>query len=536
LEAFGLDHRNPPPTFYALAYVVIAGILLFGALSHRAYDDPFITYRYARNVARGIGFVYNPGEHVLSTTTPLFTLMLAGVYWLWERLPLQTLVSANNLLPQAANLIGALSLAWGGWSLWILGRLWKAWPVSWLGLLVYPTFPLLLSTLGSETPLTLALCLAAFPSFVRGKYSLSAFYVALATLARPDAILVAGILGVEFVIQQRPGFSRVAFQRLVTQIPWKSIAIFAGVLLPWMAFASWYFGSPLPATLTAKQSQGAMQISQAFAPGLATIAGGLWNTWTFRVESLLALLGLFAAFGAYRKSLFFLAWPVIYFISYSLLGVSRYFWYYAPLVPGFLTAAGLGLAGIFHVLDWVAERLGRLFSQNRRSPNQELPREDAPKTTPSFIATSSLFLTAGVCTLLAWGQVSSLWAGAQRNDPRYTIYRTAGKWLAQNTLPGQRIGALEIGIVGYYAKRPMIDFAGLVQPLVVAQFSSTTTYQDSTLWAFSHYQPEILLLHDGFLSESQLSIIETNCQVAHRFKANDHSFYSDFLVYSCQYP
>ena len=33
-------------------------------------DDAYITYRYARNLADGAGFVYNPGERVLGTTPP----------------------------------------------------------------------------------------------------------------------------------------------------------------------------------------------------------------------------------------------------------------------------------------------------------------------------------------------------------------------------------------------------------------------------------------------------------------------------------
>ncbi len=42
------------------------GILLYCAFAHWAYDDPFITFRYARNLRAGLGFVYNPGERVLS--------------------------------------------------------------------------------------------------------------------------------------------------------------------------------------------------------------------------------------------------------------------------------------------------------------------------------------------------------------------------------------------------------------------------------------------------------------------------------------
>jgi hypothetical protein len=42
-------------------------------------DDAYITYRYARNIATGVGFVYNAGERVLGTTTPAYTLLMAGL-------------------------------------------------------------------------------------------------------------------------------------------------------------------------------------------------------------------------------------------------------------------------------------------------------------------------------------------------------------------------------------------------------------------------------------------------------------------------
>jgi len=42
-------------------------------------DEALITFRYARNILAGIGFVYNPGEQVLGPTTPLYTLLLAFI-------------------------------------------------------------------------------------------------------------------------------------------------------------------------------------------------------------------------------------------------------------------------------------------------------------------------------------------------------------------------------------------------------------------------------------------------------------------------
>jgi hypothetical protein len=43
----------------------------------RTIDDAYITFRYVQHLVQGQGFVYNPGEHILGTTTPLYTLLLA---------------------------------------------------------------------------------------------------------------------------------------------------------------------------------------------------------------------------------------------------------------------------------------------------------------------------------------------------------------------------------------------------------------------------------------------------------------------------
>lgn len=39
-------------------------------------EDALITYRYSENLALGRGFVFNAGERILGTTTPLFTMIL----------------------------------------------------------------------------------------------------------------------------------------------------------------------------------------------------------------------------------------------------------------------------------------------------------------------------------------------------------------------------------------------------------------------------------------------------------------------------
>src|SRR5688572_11448166 len=61
-------------------------------------DDAYITFRYARNIATGVGFVYNAGERVLGTTTPAYALLLA----------LASRVSGFDDFPRLALMVNAL--------------------------------------------------------------------------------------------------------------------------------------------------------------------------------------------------------------------------------------------------------------------------------------------------------------------------------------------------------------------------------------------------------------------------------------------
>ena len=67
-------------TLFLLSAVIVTSALFAYYWTPYAIDDAWITYRYAEHVGAGDGFVYNPGERVLGTSTPLYTLLLAGAH------------------------------------------------------------------------------------------------------------------------------------------------------------------------------------------------------------------------------------------------------------------------------------------------------------------------------------------------------------------------------------------------------------------------------------------------------------------------
>jgi len=477
---------------YVYALIILYLITVTASLSYlfygRAYDDPFITYRYAQNLAKGFGFVYNPGLRVQSTTTPLFTLILAAFYFIWRD------------VPHLAIILGTFSLAFGAVFLWILSKSWHTPVVGWAGLLLYPTFPLLLSTLGSETPVYLAFCLGAYAFYSQRRYHLSAIFAAFAVLTRPDGALVPIILAADYLIRFRK------------PIPWKSITIFLFLTLPWFLFAWGYFGSPLPATLAAKQQQGGMAISQRFAPGLLTIIKPYTSNWLYWFEALLALIGLVFMVLRARIWLILIAWTGLYFIAFSLLGVSRYYWYYAPLIPGFVVLTGLGITALTNLADRIQSRYQtKLVGVPRISLLMSI----------GIIAVLTLNLGTGIKQLQKW------------SDKRLPIYRATGEWLKNNTPNDAKIGTLEVGVIGYYAERPIVGFAGLILPEVGKQLTFESTYEDAAQWALSRYHPEYLVLHTGFFPKLEQGYVNDHCQIVQRFDGEPYDYNGDLDIFYC---
>jgi hypothetical protein len=469
-----------------LVAVYIAGttLLLYGFFSNWTYDDPFITYRYAANLRNGLGFVYNSHERVLSTTTPLFTILLAVLGNLWPD------------LPHLANVLGMLGLAMGGLFLWDLSRTWQTPLVGWSGVLLYPTFPLLVSALGSETPIYLALCLGSFAFYARRRYEVAAGFAALAVLTRPDGVLVGLTLLIHNFLS---GYHR---------IPWRSLALFFSLTLPWFIFAWGYFGSPIPVSLVVKQQQGTMAISQLFAPGLLSILKPYVN-WRYLIVAILTIGGIIFMIRYKQHWVLFLAWTILYFLGYSVLGVSSYFWYYAPLAPAFIVVLSLGISStkVFFV-----------------------------KYRPIFYYISTIIIFSTLISAQIY-QLRQLRENQYRHlfiNNMMATYGAIGNWLQDHTPPDATVGTLEVGIIGYYSQRSMIDFAGLIQPKVSDQFTHNATYEDSALWAVEQYRPDYLVLYEHQFPRLVQGYVQQHCKAVQQFLGNSYEYPIRITVYSCR--
>ena len=475
------------PWFLSL-YLLFVAFCIYFLRGRFNYDDPFITFRYAQNLAQGIGFVFNPGERVLSTTSPLFAILLAVIEPIWQD------------IPQLANIIGVLSITFGSLILAEVSRQLGSSFNRIAALILYPSSALLLATLGSEIPLYITLGLASFYFYLGRRYSWSALTSALLVLTRPDGILIPFILVCDYLLKNR------------SLPPWRPVVVFISLLLPWIIFSWLYFGSPIPATLATKQHQGMMEVSTRFGPGFLRIIRGQSLYGISLVHLGLAVIGFVKIIIKDRKIFVFLAWPITYFIGYTLLGVTSYFWYYAVLIPGLIF---LMSAGVIVSVEFLTRLIPKFFQQPQIQ---------------SQIA-SVFILLFFIC--LGVFQAVTILNPDQKPDPRFTVYRDVGTWLNKMTVENSRVALLEAGIVGYYSKRPIVDFAGLLQPETAMFLGKETSYEDAALFVIKQYSPEYIVLARGQLKKVEAFITTQTCKPIKRFPGEANGYPRNIIIYHC---
>jgi MFS family permease len=423
--------------------IVTVGVLvaLFGRYG---YDDPYITFRYARNLLEGNGFVYNVGQRTLSTTAPLYGLLLAVMGLAWPD------------LPSLASSLSALALVLAAALLVLQARAHNEMPVGLAGGLFLSIAPLAVTTFGSESCLYVASVLAGLYAYDRSRLEVAAVTLAAAAMIRPDGLLAAAVLAAYHLFSRRI-------------VPWRPVILYLALTGIWFSGLWLYYGSPIPVTLLAKQQQGLMAISPSFPERFVTLVRNYLRMPFVWVHFALALVGLAQIARKAHHWLPLLTWTAAYFLAYSMLGVSAYFWYYTPLLPAMVILVAEGLRALARLLARVVSR-------------------ELVVVGTGLLIIVLLSPLLGVTLRAAWSP-----------DSRQPLYREIGEWLDQNTDINATVGTLEVGIIGYYADRTMLDFAGLIQPDVAQQLGKTTSYAEPTVWAIQTMAPDYVILHrDAF--------------------------------------
>jgi hypothetical protein len=435
------------------------------------HEDALITYRYAQNLAAGNGFVFNAGERVLGTTTPLLTLLLAAIGRCF----------GPDAIPTASSVIMTCCGILAGIAVYrILAELNCSTTTRIVSIpLFFGNAEILASSVGGmETPLVLLCMTASALAFLRRRPIACLLACALLVLTRPDGVVWAGIMGIAVIVQAR-------------RIPWKAVFIASGLVLPWLVFAVWYFGSPLPHSVIAKQAVGpSIDLpSRLSAAGLVRFAEWYISCIGFdRRSFMVALWIVIVATGtipymaqAERRGLgtVLVLYPVLFGV-FLYSGRAPQFWWY--LVPVLLCTLLLAAAGISELSCAMASRFRKVNPRLNIGP-----------------AIAGILVT-GACFVQNHGIVK-FYLEFQGNETH--TRRAVGTWLKNNTPPDSVVAMEAVGYQAFYSERAVIDLAGLVSPAVVALRKTESSNAGSFFETLSKLKPDYVVLRSFEVVENR---------------------------------
>ncbi len=456
------------PLERALPVVVIAAcVVLFleeSATLRAHYDDSYITYRYARNLARGNGLVYNLGEYVEGFTNLLWTLLIAAG------------IRLGFAAPGVAHVLGVLCaiatlLAAYWYSKAILPKS-QAWMAALTPCILLALAPFsYCSTNGMETPLFMAAVTAALAAQAWQHIAVATLFAGLATLTRPDGALVAATVFAAHFYFASPGTSLV--KRLAPIVP------YGALVLALTLFRLAYYGSPVPNTFYAKV--GGLPITLGLRWALSFLAQGFFfwlpslsapfysrDTWA---GSLFVILNLvFLAATASTGARFILPMmPVFFALAVGAVGHAIDRDDAARLPLSICLAAGFVALVFGNPLAFVcACALAVLATLGSR------PRA----TIASGVAVLALLATTwAVAEKVNWRDLATRPLSTSHRNGRIRRLRTQdrafwGRWhrkaldLRERESPSTLVAAGAIGSLGYYSELPILDYLGLVDTTV----------------------------------------------------------------------
>ena len=429
---------------------------LFGIFNISYYlDDGLIYARYVQNFSDGNGLVYNKGEYFNGLTSPLFTYLS---------------VALSFIIKDTIIIVNVISAFFHALCTVVFFSIFKQKTNDFfliLATLLLACSPYFLELYTMETSLYVFLIGVSIYYFQKEKFFALGVALALLILTRSEGVfLLVSMLIIHF-------YNRRPFPN------WTDFLLPTAIFISHFLFNYFYYGAFLPETASAKILHGQ---SGFWTVGLAFIA------WFYIVMSYwglsLVLLPL-AIYGLITNkrvdlSILILIYSSILLSFYVFLNIPHYQWYYAPFVVCLIYLSGIGLGNLYEL---VISKVGVLASK------------------------FTILLLVAVISFDASRDFSL----GRNGHP----YKDIGLWLKNNTEPDARIAMVEIGIVGYFSERPIIDILGLVNPFN----AEYTSKGDVTSW-MTKYEADYILAHVPAWK------LETSVDIA--LKSGDFSLASEF--------
>ena len=424
---------------YWRKWLVLASGVVFAACSYLLYsawfykigfplDDAWIHQTYARNLAEIGEWSFIPGNPSAGSTAPFWSVLLATGYWfgvsthIWAFLLgfscLLCIGVVGDSFYVSQNLKPKIGFPWFGLFLVL------EWHLVWAAASGMET---LLHALGILTTLYLI-------SLPKKKWFWVGLLIGVIIWVRPDGLTLLGPAGFVLILE-----SKLWRERL--QETGRLTSGFLAGFIPYLYFNFQLSGSMFPNTFYAKQAEYAIlyqfplieRLIDLFSlpmvgAGAMLLPGVFYGVWMALRQQRWTYLGAFLWWAGYT-GLYALRLPVAY----------QHGRYLMPSMPVYFLLGALGMAQLFQRFK-MEKRLNVVISR-------------------VWIA-STIIIAAAFFAL-----------GAQAYAEDVAIIETemvyTARWIAENTPSDALIAAHDIGAMGYFANRDLLDLAGLISPDVI---------------------------------------------------------------------
>lgn len=451
--------KKTEPQANRLLLVVSVTAALVGLITYymrnAIVDDSYIYAKVAGNILGGNGWSYNAKDFINACSGPLYAIMLL--------VPMMLGISAK------ASLL--LTYALGLWAssvfLWMILRK-RSLYLAAAGVLVLLSNTTLLKSFGMETSCGVAVLLAVAWLYEThpSRQVLLGTLIGLGHLIRPElALLLPLIVLLELGINRR--------------LLWKACLASAGIFLIWTSFSYFYFGSVMSHSVKVKSIQGSIgwwAMQPAYYKDF--LSKPTYPIVCFALAAVgflsLALSISRNHVAAFILSFYAISLVCLYTLARAPLG---YFWYNAPAMLGVNVALLFGLDLIFRRLPHKSAGVQAVFALALAGFATEFGMERL-RIKPSDKG----------CSLTAAFPPPEL-------DPSYRCgaeYLAAATYINQNTPSTVRVAMTEIGYLGFYSDRKVVDIHGLIHPEAL----EAMIQQKAGWWFTGPNYPEVIVAHE----------------------------------------
>ena len=261
----------------------------------------------------------------------------------------------------------------------------------------------------------------------------------------------------------------------------KATALTALLVIPWILFTVFYFGSPIPQSIIAKNTAYHNPHGYALIFLMTFLATGTINLKAsaylvlsgFLFSSILLCLGIYILYKVEPAALVMASYPIVYVIIMSLNNTVMWFpWYYVPLIPSMLIIL---FGAVWYDMKWLNRwRLKGII----------------------VFAVILIAIPAVINIYRPW------------LDPlriREQKYQQVCQAIEPNIQSQALVLAPDIGVIGWcLEKANILDPIGLVSPEAISYMKELHPGQTISLHLLEDKQPDYIISFDYFLEPTLL--------------------------------